>query len=155
VATLLADLRIVFRTSHERFFARYHNTEDATPRRTTTTTHIIIAIIPPFDIVMDPESDPVAPASLSPLLLPGAEPASPAAGPFPGCCGDAVARALKNEETELAAILDASAGVKETKDVVAAAGGEEIEESCAITVVKKRKFSIKPRGRSARILNDL
>lgn len=30
VATRLADLRIVFRTSHDRFLARYHNTEDAT-----------------------------------------------------------------------------------------------------------------------------
>ena len=30
VATLLADLRIVFRTSHDRFFARYHSTDDAT-----------------------------------------------------------------------------------------------------------------------------
>ena len=143
--------------SCQQFLRRLANRIDLLPTSTTTTTHTIIAIIPPFDIVMDPESDPVAPASVSPVLLPGALPASPAAGPFPGCCGDAVARALKNEETELAAIIDDCAGVKETEEVVAAEGGDEMVESCAITVVKKqkRKFSIKPRRRCARILNDL
>ena len=101
VATLLADLRIVFRTSHDRFLARYQRIEDATtqmsviypqlyyegyilPSITTQTMTTMIAIIPPFDMVMDPESVPEAPASLSPALEPADDPASPAEGPLPG-----------------------------------------------------------------------
>lgn len=45
----------------------------------TVTAITIIAIIPPFDSVKEPVSRPAAPAVLSPV--PGADPASPAAGP--------------------------------------------------------------------------
>lgn len=122
---------------------------------------MIIAIIPPFDIVMDPESDPEAPASLSPL--PAVDPASPAAGPLPGCWGVAVASAANNEETELADMAEICSGVKETEedataegdDVTAADGEAVIEESCAIAVPKKdQKLSTRPNCRSTLIMND-
>jgi hypothetical protein len=43
----------------------------------------MMAIIAPLDRVIDPESDPAAPASESPTLLPGVDPTSPGAGPVP------------------------------------------------------------------------
>lgn len=61
----------------------------------------MIAIIPPFDIWIDPESGPEAPASLSPALEPADEPASPAEGPLPGWIGADVASEEKYEATEL------------------------------------------------------
>lgn len=67
---------------------------------------------------MDPDSVPAAPASESPA--PAVEPASPGKAFSPGCCGVAVARELKNEDTELADI----SGVMETKVVGA---GKEAE----------------------------
>lgn len=153
VATLLADLRSVFRTSHDRFLAKYHSTDEATihtlayfwhgelidllPKTTTNTAQTIMAIIPPFEILIEPESGPAAPASESPD--PAVEPASPAAGPSPGCCGAEVASAEKNEDTELADI----SGVNETKGVIAE-GGEEVMELCAITCNEK-KLSVKLR----------
>ena len=109
VATLLADLRIVFLTSHDRFLARYQRIDDATiimlaivpaallvqgnvlPKITTQTTTTMIAMIPPLDMVIDPESGPAAPSSLSPVLEPADEPASPAEGPLPGWMGADVA----------------------------------------------------------------
>jgi len=115
----------------------------------------MIAIIPPFDNVKDPESEPDAPASEPPE--PAVEPASPAEGPLPGCSGVAVAKAENNEDTELADI----SGVKETNDVVAEGGAEvtdscsgdweELIESCAITL-RAKKFSIKLRSRIVLIL---
>jgi hypothetical protein len=60
------------------------------PNTTTQTTTMIIAMIPPFDIVIDPEDDPAAPASLSPALEPADDPASPAEG-LPGWTGADVA----------------------------------------------------------------
>lgn len=94
-----------------------------------------MAIIPPFEIVIDPESVPDAPASVSPA--PAVDPTSPGAGPSPGCCGAVVARAEKYEATELADI----SGVNETKDVVVGEA-EEVMEVCAI-VCKKNRFSVK------------
>jgi len=133
-------------------------------------------MIPPFDMVIEPESEPAAPAFLGLLAHhsqsivqrkhtespePGADPASPGAG-SPLCNGVAVARAAKNEETELEDI----SGVNDTNEVVAAAelevmGLEDKEEisgvaeiSCAETcveVMKKEKFNSKLKGRRARI----
>jgi len=48
-------------------------------------------MIPPFEMVMDPEDVPAAPASLSPALEPADDPASPADGPLPGWIGADVA----------------------------------------------------------------
>ena len=79
------------------------------PSITTQTTTMMIAIIPPFDMVMDPESGPEAPASLSPVLEPADDPASPAEGPLPGWIGADVASEEKYEATE----LEDMAGVKD------------------------------------------
>ena len=154
VATLLADLRIVFLTSHDRFLARYQRTEDATtrmsgnipagllirkyvlPKITTQTTTMMMAITPPLEMVMVPELGPAAPSSLSPVLEPADEPASPAEGPLPGWMGAEVASALKYEATD----DEDMAGLIEI-DVVAAAGAVDIE-SCAM-IFKAKKFSIK------------
>jgi len=99
VATFLADLRIVLRTSHDRFLATYHSIDEPTvycqrfyhirlhlnilPKRATTDTQTTIAMIPVVDIVIEPDSLPAAPASESPT--PAVEPTSPATGPSPGC----------------------------------------------------------------------
>lgn len=153
VTTLLADRRIVFLTSHERFLARYHRTEDPTkncqrttcgrslnldllPTITTMVTQMMMAIIPPFDNSNDPSDDPDAPPSVPP---------SPDASP-PDCSGVVVAREAKNEETELADI----AGVNETNNV-GATEGDDVMELCAITLVENNRFKIKLR-RIARIL---
>ena len=61
------------------------------PKMTTSTTHTIMAMIPPLDNVIDPESGPAAPAFESPALLPPELPTSPAVGPLPGCSGAEVA----------------------------------------------------------------
>lgn len=119
LATFLADLRMFSRILQDRFFAKYQSTDVVTPKTAAKTTTMIIAIIPPLDSVIPPEEGPAAPALLSPA--PAEEPASPAAGPFPGCSGALVANAEKKEETELADIC----GVKETNVVVAAAEAEE------------------------------
>jgi hypothetical protein len=97
VTTLRAELRILARISHDRFFARYHNTADTTgvlsarlpqrieghspPKIQTDTAQTIIAIIAPLDNSMDPEELPAAPASESPALDPADDPTSPGAGP--------------------------------------------------------------------------
>ncbi len=81
-----------------------------------------MAIIPPFDMVIDPESVPDAPASLSPEAEPAEEPASPADGPLPGWTGADVASDEKYEATE----LDDICGVKETCEVVAEGGEEDM-----------------------------
>jgi len=85
VTTFRADLRMLARISHDRFFARYHSTAEIIPTIQTDTAQTIIAIIAPLESVMDPESVPDAPASESPTLEPADDPTSPADGPFPGC----------------------------------------------------------------------
>jgi len=81
VTTFRADLRMLARISHDRFFARYHSTAEIIPTIQTDTAQTIIAIIAPLESVMDPESVPDAPASESPTLEPADDPTSPADGP--------------------------------------------------------------------------
>lgn len=61
------------------------------PKIATTTMQTVMAIIPPLDIVKDPESGPAAPAALSTV----------SEGPLPGWVGSVVASAEKNGATEL------------------------------------------------------
>lgn len=68
---------------------------DSPPKRQIDTAQTIIAIIAPFDSVIDPESGPAAPASESPAPLPADDPTSPGAGP-----GHQLAVWSANEATE-------------------------------------------------------
>lgn len=72
------------------------------PKIATTTMQTVMAIIPPLDMVKDPESGPAAPAALSTAPE---DAASPAEGPLPGWIGAVVASAEKKDATELEDIL--------------------------------------------------
>lgn len=84
---------------------------------------MMIAIIAPVDNCTPPFEDPDAPASLSAPLLPSELAASPAAGSF-GAKGSEVARAEKNEVTE----LEDMAGVSDIEVVVMGIGVYAIDD---------------------------
>jgi len=89
-----------------------------------------ITIMPSFDKVIEPESLPDAPASLSVEELPPELPASPAVGPLPGCSGLAVASDEKTEATEAADIDAIAAGL----NVVVGVEEMDVSELCAIVL---------------------
>lgn len=93
-------------------FRRRKRREFILPKRHTPITAIIMAIIAPFDNCTLPLEVPDAPASLSAPLLPTELAASPADG-FPGADGSEVARAEKNDATE----LEDMAGVRDIGEV--------------------------------------
>lgn len=99
----------------------------------------MIAIMAPRDILIDPVSDPDAPASESPDLLPADEPTSPGAGPSPGCNGEAVASTEYSEETA----LDDISGVRTTDVVVGElefCAATRYNKECSTKLKRKKVF---------------